>query len=185
MFYSIKTLALCFCTWLKHLVCKTVRKTRQKLTQLSPRSRPRYPVGKTTTQKDTIIDITSDSQVNSMRNFPYRWSLVNLTFNVYFYLFLYLYITRITVNNNMSHLKSLKNQTRRATLGRPAIKLLGEGLKLICGRPTFALDSALVHLKTTTNNKNKTNKTQTKPKLAAGTEGQVVTMRHIQNKQTQ
>ena len=30
-------------------------------------------------QKDTIIDITSDSQVNS--NFPYRWSPASLTFN--------------------------------------------------------------------------------------------------------
>ena len=28
-------------------------------------------MGKLTAQKDTIIDITSDSQVNS--NFPYRW----------------------------------------------------------------------------------------------------------------
>ena len=41
--------------------------------------------------KDTIIDTTSDSQVNS--NFPNRWSPASLTFNNYFYLFLYLYIT--------------------------------------------------------------------------------------------
>ena len=54
--------------------------------------------GKRTAQKDTIIDITSDSQVNS--NFPYRWSPASLTFNNYFYLCLYLYITRITINNN-------------------------------------------------------------------------------------
>ena len=45
-------------------------------------------MGKRTAQKDTIIDITSDSQVNS--NFPYRWSPASLTFNNYFYLFLYL-----------------------------------------------------------------------------------------------
>ena len=32
-----------------------------------------------------------DSQVNS--NLPYRWSPASLTFNNYFYLFLYLYIT--------------------------------------------------------------------------------------------
>ena len=63
----------------------------QKLTQLSSRSHPRHLVGKRTAQKDTIIDITSDSQVNS--NFPYRWSPASLTFNNYFYLFLYLYIT--------------------------------------------------------------------------------------------
>ena len=92
----------------------------QKLTQLSSRSHPRHLVGKRTAQKDTMIDITSDSQVNS--NFPYRWSPASLTFNNYFYLFLYLYITWITINNNAPYLKSPKNQNRRAALGRPAIK---------------------------------------------------------------
>ena len=67
-------------------------------------------MGKKTAQKDTIIDTTSDSQVNS--NFPYRWSPSSLTFNNYFYLFLYLYITRIIINNNTPHLKSPKNQNR-------------------------------------------------------------------------
>ena len=74
---------------------KSRKENPQKLTQLSsrshPRSHPRHLVGKRTAQKDTIIDITSDSQVNS--NFPYRWSPASLTFNNYFYLFLYLYIT--------------------------------------------------------------------------------------------
>ena len=51
-------------------------------------------------EKDTIIDITSDSKMNS--NFPCRRSPDNLTFNNYFYLFLYLYITEITINNNAS-----------------------------------------------------------------------------------
>ena len=55
-------------------------------------------MGKRTAQKDTTIDTTSDSQVNS--NFPYRWSPASLTFNNCFYLFLYLYITWITINNN-------------------------------------------------------------------------------------
>ena len=116
----------------------------QKLTQLSLRSHPRHLVRKRTAQKDTIIDITTDSQVNS--NFPYRWSPASLTFNNYFYLFLYLYITRITMNNNAPHLKSPKDQNRRAALGRPAMKLLGGGggLQLICGRPTLALSCALV-----------------------------------------
>ena len=63
----------------------------QKLTQLSSRSHPRHLVGKMTAQKDITIDTTSDSQVNS--NFPNRWSPASLTFNNYFYLFLYLYIT--------------------------------------------------------------------------------------------
>ena len=97
--------------------------------------------GKKDSTKDTIIDITSDSQVNS--NFPNRWSQASLTFNNYFYLFLYLYITWITINNNAPHLKSPKNQNRRAALGRPAIKITG-GLQLVCGRPTLALSSALV-----------------------------------------
>ena len=35
-----------------------------------------------TAQKDTIIDIPSDSQVNS--SFQYRWSPASLTFNNYF-----------------------------------------------------------------------------------------------------
>ena len=76
-------------------------------------------------------------------NFPNRWSQASLTFNNYFYLFLYLYITWITINNNAPHLKSPKNQNRRAALGRPAIKITG-GLELVCGRPTLALSSALV-----------------------------------------
>ena len=97
---------------------KSRKENPQKLTQLSSRSHPRHLVGKRTAQKDTIIDITSDSQVNS--NFPYRWSPASLTFNNYFYLFLYLYITWITINNNAPHLKSPKNQNRRAALGRAA-----------------------------------------------------------------
>ena len=70
---------------------KSRKENPQKLNQLSSRSHPRHLVGKRTAQKDTIIDITSDSQVNS--NFPNRWSPARLTFNNYFYLFLYLYIT--------------------------------------------------------------------------------------------
>ena len=73
------------------LFCRSRKENPQKLTQLSPRSHPRHLVGKRTAKKDTIIDITSDSQVNS--NFPNRWSPASLTFNNYFYLFLYLYIT--------------------------------------------------------------------------------------------
>ena len=66
--------------------CKGRKENPQKLTQLSSRSHPRHLVGKRTAQKDTIIDITSDSQVNS--NFPYRWSLASLTFNNYFYIYI-------------------------------------------------------------------------------------------------
>ena len=70
---------------------KSRKENPQKLTQLSSRSHPRHLVGKRTAQKDITIDTTSDSQVNS--NFPNRWSPASLTFNNYFYLFLYLYIT--------------------------------------------------------------------------------------------
>ena len=72
---------------------KSRKENPQKLTQLGSRSHPRHLVGKRTAQKDTIIDITSDSQVNS--NFPYRWSPASLTFNNYFYLFLYLYLNLV------------------------------------------------------------------------------------------
>ena len=123
-----------------HESCMRRKENPQKLTQLSTRSHPRQLVGKRTTQKDITIDTTSDSQVNS--NFPNRWSPASLTFNNYFYLFLYLYITWIATNNDAPHLKSPKNQSRRAALGRPAIKITG-GLELVCGRPTLALSSAL------------------------------------------
>ena len=89
-----------------NFILQSRKENPQKLTQLSSRSQPRHLVGKRTAQKDTIIDITSDSQVNS--NFPYRWSPASLTFYNYFYLFLYLYITLITINNNAPHLKSPK-----------------------------------------------------------------------------
>ena len=107
-------------------------------------------MGKRTAQKDTITDITSDSQVNS--NFPYRWSPASLTFNNYFYLFLYLYITRITIDNNAPHLKLPKNQDRRAALGRPAMKLLGAwtNLRSTNPRPWFYFSSPD---KTTANNR--------------------------------
>ena len=72
-------------------IYKSRKETPQKLTQLSSRSHPRHLVGKRTAQKDITIDTTSDSQVNS--NLPNRWSPASLTFNNYFYLFLYLYIT--------------------------------------------------------------------------------------------
>ena len=112
---------------------KNRKENPQKLTQLSPRSHPRHLKGKRTAQKDAIKDIASDSQVSCY--FPYRWSPASLTINIYFYLFLYLYITRITINNSTPHLKSLKSQTRRAALGRPTIKLLGDSISLRSTNP--------------------------------------------------
>ena len=80
-------------------------------------------MGKRTAQKDTFIDTSSDSQVNS--NFPYRRSPASITFYNYFYLFLYLYITGLSINNNTPHPKPPKNQTRKAAPGRPAMKSPG------------------------------------------------------------
>ena len=99
---------------------KSRKENPQKLTQLSSRSHPRHLVGKRIAQKDTIIDITSDSQVNS--NFPNWWSPASLTFNNYFYLFLYLYVTWITINSNAPHLKSPKNQKQKSRLGMASNK---------------------------------------------------------------
>ena len=103
-------------------------------------------MGKRTAQKDAIKDTTSDSQVNNC--FPYRWPPASLTINIYFYLFLYQYITRITTNNGTPHLKPPKKQNRRAALGRPAIKLLGGGGALTSLWSTNPRpNSALVHQK--------------------------------------
>ena len=127
-------------------------------------------MGKRTAQKDTIIDITSDSRLNS--NFPYRWSPASLTFNNYFYLFLHLYIARITINNNAPHLKAPKKQNRRAALGRPAMKLLG-------GLNYFSVNqpSPLILLwKQPLITKTKRIKQKQKAKRVAGIEGQVATM---------
>ena len=51
----------------------------------------------------------------------------------------------MATNNNAPHLKSPKNQSTRAALGRPTIKITG-GLQLVFGRPTLALNSALVYI---------------------------------------
>ena len=79
------------CTEDSGSVCESRNENPQKLTQLSSRSHPRHLVGKRKAQKDITIDTRSDRQVNS--NFPNRWSPASLTFNNYFYLLLYLYIT--------------------------------------------------------------------------------------------
>ena len=129
------------------ILWKSRKENPQKLTQLSSRSHPRHLVGKRTAQKDTTIDITSDSQVNS--NFPYRWSPVSLTFNNYFYLFLYSY----NVNNHKQQRatsKITKEPKQKSRLGTASNKNYWEGgwaggLELVCGRPTLALSSALVH----------------------------------------
>ena len=84
-------LIMCLSREIGNFSFKSRKETPQKLTQLSSRSHPRHLVGKRTAQKDITIDTTSDSQVNS--SFPNRWSPASLTFNNYFYLFLYLYIT--------------------------------------------------------------------------------------------
>ena len=110
---------------------KSRKENPQKLTQLSSRSHPRHFVGKRTAQKDTIIDITSDSQVNS--NFPSRWSPAS----------------------------QITKEPKQDALGRLAIKITGGGggLELVCGRPTLALASALVHQIQQLRTRKKTKKT--------------------------
>ena len=71
-------------------VDKSRKENPQKLTQLSSRSHPRHLVGKRTAQKDTIIDIPSDSQVNS--NVPNRWSPASLPFITTIFTYFYIYI---------------------------------------------------------------------------------------------
>ena len=78
-----------------------------------------------TAQKDTTTDIASDSLVNS--NFPHRWSPASLALN-YFYHFLYLYITRITINNNAPHLKN-QNRRQKSRLGTACNEITGEGVR--------------------------------------------------------
>ena len=118
---------------------KSRKQNPQKLTHLSPRSHPRHLVGK----KDSTKRRHKRHQQPGEQLFPYRWSPDSLTINIYFYTyFLYLYITKITVNNGTPHLNSLKNQNRRAALGRPAIQLLGVSTSLRSTNP--ALSSALV-----------------------------------------
>ena len=85
-------------------------------------------------KKDIIVDIISDSQVNS--NLPYRWSPAVLTLNILLNLLVYLYITRITIKNDTPHLKSQKNKHRRVSLERRAItgeEGVGGVLRLIFG----------------------------------------------------
>ena len=144
------------------------KKNPQKLNQMSSRSNPRHLVGKRTAQKDTIIDITSDSQVNS--NFPYRWSPACLTFNNYFYFFIFIYNAPKITNEP-------KQKSRFETAGNKNCWGGGGGgrLELVGGRPTLALASALVHqtkqLRTT---KTKRIKHKQEAKRAAGMEEQLV-----------
>ena len=83
----------------------------------------------------------------------------------------------------MPHLKSPKNQNRRAALGRPAIKITG-GLEPVCGRPTLALASALVHpVQQLGTRKTKQIRHKRKAKWAAGIGGQVATMLELHTRQ--
>ena len=66
---------------------------------------------------------------------------------------------------------------------RPAIKITG-GLELVCGRPTLALPSALVHqIQQLGTRKTKRIKHKRKAKWAAGIGGQVATMLELHTRQ--
>ena len=137
----------------------------QKLTQLSPRSHPRHFVGKRTAQK--WHHHRHRHRQPGEQQFPIQMVTgYSNSFTTFFYLFLYLYITRIIINNNTPHLKSPKNQNRRAALGRPAMKLLGAWTSLRSTNPRLWFCFCSPD-KTTTNNKNRTHKTQTKSKAGS------------------
>ena len=63
---------------------------------------------------------------------------------VYIYIYIYIFITRKTMNNNTPHLKSPKNENRKAAYGRSTIKLLGAltSLRSTNPRPWFCLGSS-------------------------------------------
>ena len=109
------------CPYKRSILKRVGRKTLSETDSIKSKISSKTSRGKRDSTKKTIIDTTSDSQVNS--NFPQRWSPASLAFNNYFYLFLYLYITRITINNNTPHLKSSKNQKNR--LGTASNEITG------------------------------------------------------------
>ena len=84
-------------------------------------------------------------------NFPYRWSPASQTLNINFYLFSSFISNK---NNKTYHAPHLKPQKNKTTEEPPWDKII-DGLKPVCGRPTLALGSALVHktkqLRTTKN----------------------------------
>ena len=67
-------------------------------------------------------------------------------------------------------------------MGRPAIKITG-GLELVCGRPTLALASVLVHQIQQLRTRKTKRIHERKAKRAAGIEGQVATMLELLTRQ--
>ena len=65
------------------------KKNPLKLTQLSSRSHPRHLVERRTAQKDTSIDITSDSQVNSNSHTGGHMLVYHLT-TIFTYFYIYI-----------------------------------------------------------------------------------------------
>ena len=97
--------------WHRHSVCSSTYRRVIKEVSKAVKSQisTKTSRGKKSSTKDTTKYTTSDSQANS--HLPHRRPPASLTFNIYFYPFLYLYITRITINNGTPHLKSRKNQS--------------------------------------------------------------------------
>ena len=70
---------------------------------------------------------------------------------MYFTYFLFLYLTRKTINNHTPHLKPPNKPKQMSRLGTASNKTTGVGergegggVQLVCGQPTLALCSALV-----------------------------------------
>ena len=103
--------------WLIKRLWKSRKENPQKLTQLSSRSHPRHLVGKKDSTKRHHH--RHHKRQPGEQQFP---KPASLTFNNYFYLCLYLYITWISTNNNAPHLKSPKNQKQNSRLGTASNK---------------------------------------------------------------
>ena len=128
-----------------------------KAEKLMVLSKSRYKTSETDSIKSQISSKTSRGKKDSTKRrhqrhhqrqpgkqlFPYRWSPASLRFNIYFYLFLYLYITKITILNGTQHLKITKEAKQKSRL-RTASNKITRRLQVVCGRPTLALSSTSV-----------------------------------------
>ena len=123
-------------------------------------------------------------------HFLYRWSRIALHYTSIFPYFLFLYLTRIANHNRTPYLKSPKKKTKqKSRLGTASNQLkitwrwggAYTSLRSTSPGPWFCFGSLD---KTTTHNKNKTNKPhKQKAKRAAGIEGQVATMLETHTRQ--
>ena len=135
-----------------------------------------------TAQKDTIKDITNDSQVNS--HFQYCWSPASLTLTSFLLISIFKYHKNNSKYQQLTTSKITKESKQKSRRGTASNIILGAGdglgdggLELVCGRQTLALGSVLVHqTEQLQTSKTKRIKHKRKAKRSAGIEGHVATM---------